>query len=65
MFSWFIYSKLGRYVRNIIPSCAVIKIRERFPELTGIYRHFEDDNNEDGISEIVEAWEYIGDVEEE
>ena len=43
----------------------MIKIRERFPEVTGIYRHFEDDNNKDGISEIVEAWEYIGDVEEE
>ena len=42
-----------------------IKIRERFPEETGIYRNFEDDNTDDGISEIVEAWEYIGDVKEE
>ena len=40
----------------------MIKIRERFPEETGIYRNFEDDNTDDGISEIVEAWEYIGDV---
>ena len=64
MFSWFIYSKLGRYVRKIIPACAAIKIRERFPEENGIYKNFEDDNNEEGISEIVEEWEYIGDVEE-
>ena len=43
----------------------MIKIRERFPEETGIYRNFEDDNTDDGISETVEAWEYIGDVKEE
>ena len=65
MFSWFIYSKLERYVRKIIPACAVTKIRGRFPEETGIYKNFEDDNNEDGMSEIVEAWECTGDVEEE
>ena len=41
------------------------KIRGRFPEETGIYKNFEDDNNEDGMSEIVEAWECTGDVEEE
>ena len=35
-------------------------MRERFPE-----ENFEDDDNEDDISEIAEAWEYIGDVEEE
>ena len=57
--------EVGEICPKYYPSCAVIKIRERFPEVTGIYRHFEDDNNEDGISEIVEAWEYIGDVEEE
>ena len=34
----------------------MIKIREQFPEENGIYRNFEDNNNE-GISEIVEAWE--------
>ena len=46
-----------------IYSCwTVIKIQERFPEETGIYRNFEDDNTDNGISEIVEAWEYIGDV---
>ena len=65
MFSWFIYSKLGRYVWKIIPACAVIKIQARFPKENGIYKNFEDDNNEEGVSEIVEAWEYIGDVEEE
>ena len=43
----------------------MIKIRERFPKENEIYRNFEDDNNEDAISEIAESWEYIGDVEEE
>ena len=43
----------------------MIKIQARFPKENGIYRNFEDDNNEEGVSEIVEAWEYIGDVEEE
>ena len=43
----------------------MIKIRERFPGENGIYRNFEDDNNEEGISEIAEAWGYIGDAKEE
>ena len=43
----------------------MIKIWERFSEENGIYRNFEGDNNEEGISEIVEAWKYNGDVEEE
>ena len=43
----------------------MIKIREQFPEENGIYRNFEGNNSEEGISEIVEAWKYNGDVEEE
>ena len=65
MLLWFIYSKWGRYIRKIIPVCATIKFQERFPEKNGIYRDLKDDNNEEGISEIVEAWEYICAVEEE
>ena len=65
MFSPFIYSKLGKYVPKIIPACAVIKKRERFPGENGIYRRIEDNSKEEGISEIVEAWEYIDDVKKE
>ena len=58
-FSWFTYVKLGRYVRRVIPSCAVSKIRETFPEADGKYVNFEgDDEGADGISEIVKAWEW-------
>lgn len=64
MCPWFIYLKLGRYVWKIIPFCAVIKIWEWFPKENGIYRYFEDDNDEEGMLKIVEAWKYIGEVEE-
>ena len=42
----------------------MIKIQEWFPEEIGIYRYFEDDDDEGGMSETVEAWEYIGEVKE-
>ena len=58
-FSWFIYAKLGRYVRRVIPACAVSTIRETFLEADGNYVTFEgNDEGADGISEIVEAWEW-------
>ena len=58
-FSWFTYTKLGRYVRRIIPSCVVTKIRDAFPEANGVYTNFvDDDEGADGISEVVAAWEY-------
>ena len=57
--------EVGELCPKIIPACAVIKIREQFPEENGIYRNFGDYNKEECVSEIAKAWEYIGDVEEE
>ena len=58
-FSWFIYAKLGCYVRCIIRSWVVHKIRETFPEAIGMYTNFvEDEEEADAISEVVAAWEY-------
>ena len=31
------YGRLGKGNRRVCPSCAVLKIRERFPSVTGIY----------------------------
>ena len=60
-FSWFIYTKFGRHVRRVIPpACVVTKIREEFPEPSGVYVNFDgDDEGADGVSEIIEAWEYM------
>ena len=37
-FTYWVHNKLGRHVRQVIPSCAVNKIRETFPDATGQYR---------------------------
>ena len=31
-FIWWIYTKLGKGVRRVIPSCVVLKIRQNIPE---------------------------------
>ena len=42
------------------PPCVVTKIREEFPEPSGVYVNFDgDDEGADGVSEIIEAWEYM------
>ena len=42
------------------PACVVTKIREEFPEPSGVYVNFDgDDEGADGVSEIIEAWEYM------
>ena len=41
-------------------ACVVMKIREEFPEPSGVYVNFDgDDEGADGVSEIIEAWEYM------
>ena len=55
--SWFTYTKLGRYVRRIIPSCVVNIIRQTFPEPDGSYTNFVGEF-EIRRSETEEAWEY-------
>ncbi|XP_033099836.1 P2X purinoceptor 7-like [Anneissia japonica] len=39
-FTWWIYGKLGRKVRRVIPACVVTCIRSHFPEENGIYEGF-------------------------
>ena len=56
-FSWFIYTKLGKNVRQIIPTCAVLKIREAFPAEDGKYVKF--DGNDEGIPNVEEAWKFL------
>ncbi|XP_057316775.1 uncharacterized protein LOC130657793 [Hydractinia symbiolongicarpus] len=47
------------------PACVVSKIRETFPEANGIYVNFDgDDEGADGLSEVIEAWEYMANDEE-
>jgi len=55
-FSWFIYTKLGKNVRRIIPSCAVSRIREAFPAPDGKYVNF--DGDDEGIPDVDDAWKY-------
>ena len=52
MFSWFIYSKLGKYVRKKL---FLLVLRSKYEndlltEENGIYRNFKVNNNEEGIS---------------
>ncbi|KAL9972501.1 hypothetical protein ACROYT_G018816 [Oculina patagonica] len=39
---WWIYQRLGRKQRRVIPSCVVSAIRREFPEATGNYTGFKD-----------------------
>ena len=61
-FSWLIYTKLGRHNRRILPACAILKIRETFPDHEGSCGLFVgDDEGADGLTtEITEAWEFVG-----
>ena len=45
--------KLGKYVGKIIPTCAAIKIQEQFWEENGIYKNFEEDDNEEGYQKML------------
>ena len=42
-FIWFVYKRLGRGNRRVIPSCVIWKIRESFPEKDGIYVPYTDE----------------------
>ena len=45
-FTWWINTKLGKSVRLVIPSCAVWKIRDTYPEQDGNYVGFKDAEDE-------------------
>ena len=34
------YSRLGRGIRRVIPSCVVAAVRREFPEADGVYTGF-------------------------
>ena len=35
-----VYSRLGRGIRKVIPSCVIAAVRHEFPEADGIYTGF-------------------------
>ena len=39
---WWIYQRLGRKQRKVIPSCVVSAIRKQFPEADGNYTGFKE-----------------------
>ena len=43
-FIYWIYGKLGRNNRRVVPACAVTAIRARFPEEDGRYEGFHEAN---------------------
>ena len=48
------HGRLGRRIRRVIPACAVTKIRNVYPEPSGIYTGFEDVDIDD--TEVDESW---------
>lgn len=54
LFTYWVHDKLGKGVRKVIPSCAVLKIRERFPDPQGVYTGFKlaDDGEEIEVGEV-------------
>lgn len=51
----FMFGKLGRHCRKVIPACIVQKIREKWPEPSGQYVGFVDVNDDGETIEIDEA----------
>ncbi|XP_077867310.1 P2X purinoceptor 7-like, partial [Saccoglossus kowalevskii] len=43
-FTYWIYNKLGRNVRRVIPSCVVWAVRKAFPEASEDYTRFKESN---------------------
>ena len=41
-FTWWIHTRLGRSVRQVIPACVVAYIRQQYPEESGQYTGFLD-----------------------
>ena len=41
-FIWWVFDRLGKKNRRVVPSCVLWKIRNFFPEENGVYVNYED-----------------------
>ena len=41
-FTWWVYERLGKGNRRVIPSCVLTNIRKTFPEENGVYVPYRD-----------------------
>ena len=46
-FTWWIHNYLGKGVRNVIPSCAIWAIREKYPAIDGLYVPFKESKDDE------------------
>lgn len=53
-FTWWVHNRLGRYVRKVIPACAVKEIREAYPDADGNYTGFR--TADESHSEVDLSW---------
>ena len=46
-FSWWIHNRLGKWVRKVIPSCALWNIRQKYPSADGSYIPFNESRDDE------------------
>lgn len=51
-YTWWIHNRLGKGVRKVIPSCALWKIREKYPEASGSYVPFMESKMEEEVEDV-------------
>ena len=55
-FTYMIHGVLGKGVRKVIPACSTTRIRQEFPEASGVYVGFRQGND----GEVLEVPEQFG-----